>query len=355
MLPLLYTIQLFPFSVKASSERNVDTQLSSLISTDLISTSTLLINISNLNQHRQHLTDKHFHPAINILKVLLTGTSIQQTTRPMNQQVTIQHAHGAPLTTTEEQEQVLTVHHWTDKYFSFTTTRNDGLRFENGQFVMLGLEIDGKLVRRAYSVASANWEEELEFFSIKVENGKLTSHLQNIKPGDYIHVGRKPVGTLLLDDLTTADTVWMLATGTGLAAFMSLIKDPDVYERFNSVVLVHGVRHVEDLAYKDLIKNELPEHPYLGEQISKKLRYVPVVSRDPYTLHGRITELLETGALEASVGRDAINPANDRIMICGGMAMLDDLSNMLDARGFVVSPSIGEPGDYVFERAFVSR
>ena len=273
----------------------------------------------------------------------------------MNQQVTFEHDRGKPLSTTDEQEQVLSVHHWTDKYFSFTTTRNDGLRFQNGQFVMLGLEIDGKLVRRAYSVASANWEEELEFFSIKVENGKLTSHLQHIKPGDYIHVSRKPVGTLLLDDLTPANTVWMLATGTGLAAFMSLIKDPDVYERFNNVVLVHGVRHVEDLAYKDFIEKELPEHPYLGEEITKKLRYVPVVSRDPYPLHGRITQLLESGELEASVGRDAINPVNDRVMICGGMAMLGDLSKMLDSRGFAVSPSIGEPADYVFERAFVSR
>ena len=273
----------------------------------------------------------------------------------MNQQVNIQHAPGTPLTTTDEQEQVLTVHHWTDKYFSFTTTRDDGLRFENGQFVMLGLEIDGKLVRRAYSVASSNWEEELEFFSIKVEGGKLTSHLQHIQPGDYIHVSRKPVGTLLLDDLTPAKTVWMLATGTGLAAFMSLIKDPNVYERFDNVVLVHGVRHVEDLAYKDFIEKELPEHPYLGEEIARKLRYVPIVSRDPFPLHGRITNLLESGELEFSVGLPAIDPANDRVMICGGMAMLADLCKMLDARGFNVSPSIGEPGDYVFERAFVTR
>ena len=273
----------------------------------------------------------------------------------MNQQVTIQHVRGARLTTTEEQEQVLSVHHWTDKYFSFTTTRHDGLRFENGQFVMLGLEIDGKLVRRAYSVASANWEEELEFFSIKVENGKLTSHLQHIKPGDYVHVGRKPVGSLLLDDLTSANTLWLLATGTGLAAFMSVIKDPQVYERFNEVVLVHGVRHVKDLAYRDHIEKELPAHPYLGEEITKKLRYVPVVSRDPFPLHGRITQLLESGELEASVGHEAIDPVSDRIMICGGMAMLGDLCKLLDTRGFTVSPSIGEPGDYVFERAFVSR
>jgi len=273
-----------------------------------------------------------------------------------------QKASGLPetterprLSTTEEQEKVLSVHHWTDKYFSFRTTRHDGLRFENGQFVMLGLEIDGKLVRRAYSVASSNWEEELEFFSIKVENGKLTSQLQHIQPGDFIHVGRKAVGTLLLDDLTPAKTLWMLATGTGLAAFMSLVKDPEVYERFENVVLVHGVRHVEDLAYKDHIEKELPEHPYLGEEISAKLRYVPVVSRDPFPLHGRISNLLESGELEKNIQLPAINPENDRVMICGGMAMLDDLRMLLDARGFTASPSIGEPGDYVIERAFVSR
>lgn len=273
-----------------------------------------------------------------------------------------QKASGLPetterprLSTTEEQEKVLSVHHWTDKYFSFRTTRHDGLRFENGQFVMLGLEIDGKLVRRAYSVASSNWEEELEFFSIKVENGKLTSQLQHIQPGDFIHVGRKAVGTLLLDDLTPAKTLWMLATGTGLAAFMSLVKDPEVYERFENVVLVHGVRHVQDLAYKDHIEKELPEHPYLGEEISAKLRYVPVVSRDPFPLHGRISNLLESGELEQNIQLPAINPENDRVMICGGMAMLDDLRILLDARGFTASPSIGEPGDYVIERAFVSR
>lgn len=264
-------------------------------------------------------------------------------------------ASPAPLTSTEEQEQVLSVHHWTDKYFSFTTTRHDGLRFENGQFVMVGLEIDGRLVRRAYSAASANWEEELEFFSIKVENGKLTSHLQHIQPGDYIHVGRKPVGSLLLSDLTPASTLWLLATGTGLAAFMSLIKDPDVYERFDNVVLVHGVRRAQDLAYKDFIEKQLPENPYLGEAITKQLRYVPVVSREPFEHRGRITNLLKTGELEASLGLPAIDPDNDRIMICGGMAMLADLQGLLDERGFTASPSIGTPGDYVFERAFVSR
>ena len=188
-----------------------------------------------------------------------------------------------------------------------------------------------------------------------MENGQLTSHLQHIRAGDYIHVGRKAVGTLLLDDLTPALTVWMLATGTGLAAFLSIVKDPNVYERFDKVVLVHGVRHVEDLAYKDLIEQQLPNHEYLGEAIKSKLIYAPVVSCDPYPRHGRITHLLDKGELESSVGLPAISPVNDRIMICGGMAMLKDLQSLLDERGFNASTGIGEPGDYVIERAFVSR
>jgi len=264
-------------------------------------------------------------------------------------------ASPALLITSPDHETVLSVHHWNEQYFSFRTTRDDGLRFENGQFVMVGMEIDGRLVRRAYSVASANWEEELEFFSIKVPDGKLTSHLQNIKVGDSVYVGRKPVGTLLLDDLHPGKTLWMLSTGTGLAPFLSLIKDPDAYERFDDVVLVHGVRNIADLAYRDIIEKELPEHPYLGELIKEKLHYVPVVTREPFPRQKRITTLLQTGELEESIGKQIIDPANDRLMICGGTPMLADLRNLLDGRGFVAAPNIGTPGDYVFERAFVSR
>ncbi len=275
----------------------------------------------------------------------------------MSLQATEQTPKATPraLESTIEQEEVLSIHHWTDRYFSFRTTRNNGLRFENGQFVMVGLEIDGKLVRRAYSVASANWEEELEFFSIKVSDGKLTSRLQHIEVGDFVHVSRKPVGTLLLDDLHPGKNLWMLATGTGLAPFLALIKDPDIYERFDNIILVHGVRQHADLAYQDLIQRDLPEHPYLGELISQKLRYAPVVSREPSVLHGHMTDLLRTGELEKSFGLPTIDPANDRLMICGGTAMLGDLRALLDARGFTAAPSIGTPGDYVFERAFVTK
>lgn len=264
-------------------------------------------------------------------------------------------AHGHRLSCTEEQERVLSVHHWTENYFSFRTTRDSGLRFLNGQFVMVGLEVDGKLLRRAYSIASANWEEELEFFSIKVDSGALTSRLQHIQVGDYVHVGRKPVGTLLLDDLTPGKTLWLLSTGTGMAPFLSVIKDPETYEQYENVVLVHGVRHVQDLAYKDIISLELPEHEYLGECIRNQLIYAPVVSRDPFERSGRITTLFADGELERSVNLPVIDPEHDRFMLCGGPAMLTDLRDFLDSRGFSTSPHRGEPGDYVFERAFVDR
>lgn len=262
---------------------------------------------------------------------------------------------GQPLTCTTEQERVVSVRHWTESYFSFRTTRDPGLRFENGQFLMIGLEVGGKLLRRAYSLASANWEEELEFFSIKVPDGALTSRLQHVQVGDYVHVGRKPVGTLLLSDLKPARTLWLLATGTGLAPFISLIKDPDTYARFERVMLVHGVRAAEDLAYKNDIEQLLPQHEYLGEMIRTQLHYVPIISRETAPRQGRITDWLADGRLEASLGMPTIDPAHDRFMLCGSPAMLSQLRALLDQRGFRAAPSIGVAGDYVFERAFVEK
>lgn len=256
---------------------------------------------------------------------------------------------------TSEQEQVVSIKHWTPDYFSFRTTRDAGLRFENGQFLMIGVESNGKLIRRAYSVASANWEDELEFFSIKVNEGALTSRLQHIQVGEYLHVGRKPVGTLLLDDLCPGRTLWLLSTGTGLAPFMSLIKDPECYNRFEQVVLVHGVRRVADLAYRELITTQLPKHEFLGEAISKQLLYAPTVTREPFARSGRITELLRTGHLERDLGLPVIDPAHDRLMLCGSTAMLAQLQALLTERGFSASSAIGVPADFVFERAFVAR
>ncbi|MDH5829500.1 ferredoxin--NADP reductase [Luteimonas sp. M1R5S18] len=257
-------------------------------------------------------------------------------------------------------ETVLDVRHWTDSYFSFTTTRDDGFRFENGQFVMIGLEVDGRPLLRAYSIASANWEEQLEFFSIKVPDGPLTSRLQHIAPGDTLLVGRKPTGTLLVHDLHPGRTLYLLGTGTGLAPWLSVVKDPETYERFERVVIAHGVRGAGDLAYRDYILNELPRHEFLGEQIAGKLLYYPAVSREPFAWdgrdhRGRLTELLDSGRMAADLGLEPLDPARDRAMICGSPQMLADFRAILDRRGFVAAPRIGTPGDYVFERAFVEK
>ncbi len=252
-------------------------------------------------------------------------------------------------------EQVLSVHHWNDTLFSFTTTRDPALRFHNGHFVMIGLPVDGKPLMRAYSIASANYEEHLEFLSIKVPDGPLTSRLQHLQPGDSILVSRKPVGTLVVDDLKPGKHLYLLGTGTGLAPFMSIIKDPEVYERFDKVILVHGVRLVSELAYTDFIQNELPANEFFGDIVREKLIYYPTVTREPFRNTGRVTTLIEIGKLTADIGLPNLNPETDRVMLCGSPSMLADLCAMLDARGFVVSPGVGEPGDYVIERAFVEK
>ncbi len=252
-------------------------------------------------------------------------------------------------------EQVLSVHHWNDTLFSFTTTRDAALRFHNGHFVMIGLEVDGKPLMRAYSIASANYEENLEFLSIKVQNGPLTSRLQHLKEGDSILVSRKPVGTLVIDDLRAGRNLFLFGTGTGLAPFMSIIKDPDTYERFEKVILVHGVRFVSELAYSDFIQNELPKNEYFGDVVREKLLYYPTVTREEFRNTGRITDLIDSGKLCADLGIPQLDPAQDRAMLCGSPAMLTDISAMLDNRGFVVSPGVGQPGDYVIERAFVEK
>ena len=262
-------------------------------------------------------------------------------------------------------ETVLDVRHWTDAYFSFTTTRDDGFRFDNGQFVMIGLEVeqpDGsrKPLMRAYSIASANWEEQLEFFSIKVADGPLTSRLQHIRPGDTILIGRKPTGTLLISDLHAGRNLYLLGTGTGLAPWLSVIKDPATYERFERVVLCHGVRGAQDLAYRDYIERELPNHALLGEMIRDRLLYYPAVSREAFPIdgrdhQGRITDHLAQDRIADALGIEALDPAFDRAMICGSPQMLADFRAILDARGFTASPRIGTVGEYVFERAFVEK
>jgi ferredoxin/flavodoxin---NADP+ reductase len=252
-------------------------------------------------------------------------------------------------------EKVLSVHHWNDTLFSFTTTRNPGLRFRNGHFLMIGLEVDGKPLMRAYSVVSPNYEEHLEFLSIKVPNGPLTSRLQNIQVGDPILIGQKSVGTLVVDDLNPGKHLYMFSTGTGLAPFMSIVRDPEAYDRFEKIVLIHGVRTVSELAYGEYLRNELPQHEFLGEMVSEKLIYYPTVTREAFKHTGRLTTAIETGQLFKDIGLPPLDPAVDRAMICGSPSMLKETSEMLDARGFKVSPSLGVVGDYVFERAFVEK
>jgi len=252
-------------------------------------------------------------------------------------------------------EKVLSVHHWTDAYFTFTCTRDESLRFENGQFVMVGLMVDGKPLMRAYSVASANYEEHLEFFSIKVQDGPLTSRLQHIQVGDDIFISKKPTGTLIASDLNEGGKhLYLLSTGTGLAPFLSITRDPETYERYDQVILVHGVRQVNELAYYDLFTKELPEHEYLGELIKGKLLYYPTVTREPFRNQGRITTLIENGKLNADLGVPPFNREEDRIMICGSPEMLRDLKDMFEKRGFVEG-NTSTPGDFVIERAFAEQ
>lgn len=252
-------------------------------------------------------------------------------------------------------EQVLSVHHWNDTLFSFTTTRDAALRFHNGHFVMLGLEIENKPLMRAYSIVSANYEENLEFLSIKVPDGPLTSRLQHLKVGDNVLISRKPVGTLVVDDLLPGKNLYLFATGTGLAPFMSIIKDPTVYERFEKVILLHGVRYVSEMAYADFIQNELPNNEFFGEYVRDQLIYYPTATRESFRNEGRITDLVISGKLFTDLNLPSLDPATDRAMICGSPNMLKDISGLLDALGFNISAGVGQPGDYVIERAFVEK
>lgn len=252
-------------------------------------------------------------------------------------------------------ERVLEVRHWTDTQFTFTTTRDAGLRFANGQFLMLGLAIDSKPLLRAYSIASANHEEHLEFLSIKVPDGPLTSRLQHLREGDEIVVSRKPTGSLLLDDLEPGERLFLLSTGTGAAPFLSLIKDPEVYERFQSVILVHGVRLLRESAVVRHRIERVMKHDFLGAQARSKLRYYPTVTREPHANRGRLTTLIESGRLFQDLKIRPLDARSDRVMVCGSPAMLKDTCALLDARGFAISPGIGERGHYVIERAFVTR
>ncbi|OYW92438.1 MAG: ferredoxin--NADP(+) reductase [Caulobacterales bacterium 32-67-6] len=232
-------------------------------------------------------------------------------------------------------ETVTWVQHWTDSLF-----------------VMVGLEVDGKPLLRAYSIASPAWHEELEFYSIKVPDGPLTSRLQKIKVGDQVLIGRKPTGTLVLDGLKPGKRLYMLGTGTGLAPWLSLARDPEVYERFDEAIVTHTVRNVADLNYRELFEEDLAKDEILSEVIGGKLRYYPTVTREPFKTQGRITDLIASGKLFEDLGVPPLDPAVDRLMLCGGPSVLADLKAMLVERGFEEG-SIAKPGDFVLEKAFV--
>lgn len=252
-------------------------------------------------------------------------------------------------------ERVLSVHHWNDTLFSFTTTRENSFRFRNGEFVMIGLPVDGKPLMRAYSIASANYDDFLEFLSIKVPYGPLTSRLQHLRPGDDLLVSTKPTGTLVIDDLRPGKRLYLFGTGTGLAPYMSIIKDPETYEKFEQVILFHGVRLVSELAYHDYLTEELPRHEYLGEMVGGQLRYYPAVTREPFSNQGRITDLIRSGKLFEDLDLPPLDREVDRAMLCGSPSMLRETRELLDSLGLEASPKSGVLGDYVIERAFVEK
>jgi ferredoxin--NADP+ reductase len=214
--------------------------------------------------------------------------------------------------------------------------------------------VDGKPLLRAYTMASANYEEDLQFFSIKVQNWPLTSRLQHLKVGDKILVGRKATGTLIHDNHLPRKRLYLLSTGTGLAPFLSVVKDPDAYERYEKIILIHGTRTVAELAYDDYLTKVLPENEFIGEDVKRKLLYYPTVTREPFRNQGRITDLILNGKLFEDLGVPPIDPSEDRLMLCGSPLMLKDLVNLLDSRGFEEG-SQSSPGHYVIEKAFVER
>jgi ferredoxin--NADP+ reductase len=249
-------------------------------------------------------------------------------------------------------ETVVSVKHYTDRLFSFRVTRPQSLRFRSGEFVMIGLPNAEKPVFRAYSVASPAWDEELEFFSIKVPDGPLTSELQKIKPGDAILIRQKATGTLILDALTPAKRLFMISTGTGIAPFASLLRDPDTYEKFEQVFLTHTCRDRNELVYGQELVAGIADDPLIGEFTQGRVTLYSTTTREESSHMGRITTLITNGKLYEDLGIERLDPSTDRVMICGSMDMLRDVKALCESLGFVEG-SVSNPGDFVVERAFV--
>lgn len=254
---------------------------------------------------------------------------------------------------TADAVEILSVQHWTDRLFSFSVKRPQSFRFRSGEFVMIGLlNADGRPLLRAYSIAAPFWADELSFYSIKVADGPLTSRLQHIRAGDYLIMKTKPVGTLVLDALLPGKRLYMVSTGTGIAPFASLIRDPAVYEQYDQVILTHTCREIEELAYGiDLVKST-KEDPLIGEMASQKLVHVTTTTREPSAHMGRVTNLMESGALFETLELSYLNPETDRVMICGSMAMNLDMKQICESAGLREGAN-SNPGTFVLEKAFV--
>ncbi len=255
--------------------------------------------------------------------------------------------------TLPDAQTVTEVRHWTDRLFSFRVTRPRSLRFRSGEFVMIGLPgKDGRPVMRAYSIASPSWDETLEFYSIKVPDGPLTSRLQHIQPGDQIILRPKPVGTLVLDALLPGKRLWMLATGTGIAPFASLVRDPETYEKFEQVIVMHTCRLKAELDYGRELMESLPDDPLIGEFVTGKLHYYPTTTREDSPRMGRITDNLHSGKVFEDLALPPLDPAQDRAMVCGSLGFNKDMKTLLESLGFREGAN-SEPAEYVVEKAFV--
>ena len=263
---------------------------------------------------------------------------------------------AAPKVKTLPDAQTVTqVQHWTDRLFSFRCTRPQSLRFRSGEFVMIGLLDDnGKPLLRAYSIASPSWDDELEFYSIKVPDGPLTSRLQHIQVGEQIILRPKPVGTLVLDALLPGKRLWFLATGTGIAPFASLMRDPETYEKFEQVVMMHTCRTIEELEYGRQLVENLRNDPLIGEMVEGKLHYYPTTTREDFHHMGRITDNMTSGKVFEDLGIPPMDREHDRAMVCGSLAFNHDVKDVLEGFGLREGAN-SEPLEYVVEKAFVGE
>ena len=251
------------------------------------------------------------------------------------------------------EEKVLSIHHWTEKTFSFKTTRNKTFRFKNGEFAMIGLNVEKKPLLRAYSIVSPNHEDHLEFLSIKVPNGPLTSKLQHIKVDDFILVNSKSTGTLVCDYLLPGKNLYLFSTGTGLAPFLSIIRDPETYEKFDKVILTHTVRTVKELAYIKLLEN-FNNHEIYKEITKNNFIYFNTVTREEWPRKGRITEWIKKKTLFSEIGLNDFDPKNDRVMICGSESMTFEIKNIFETLG-CIEGSTKSQGAFVIEKAFAEQ